>query len=564
MPTQAAAPMHLNAAYLLLAVALCWLQLRKMLALLSCWIILSRFPKVRTLLAMVLHALTARMLIAIDGVMPLPCGILRSPEEFLRRSDLLVRALRPWRVGTGRTPKLRLERANAPSASLEPDKAPTRAAVRVSSPDGSDVCGFWACPGMTELFVKSGHARSRGLPLWLTALASFGGNREVLFYRSIRKLLPESVSAPVALIAEEAPLLARWIIVLTNLSPAGTVEYVRADESGGDARPTPGGGRRRRCRSPAPAARMGSSISSPSPAYVVPDRTGCSLAQALGVVRGLARLHAAFWCETRGLDELCRHRGSAAGYVPAPAVALLLGRTLPKLPRLHSLWKRLLARLADAPVTLVHGDCRPENLLFHAAAAAAERDESVRDAGGRGVGWRVSFLDWEAVGVNPPANDLAYFMVVGLRAAESAAWEETLLAAYHDELRAELRPGTEPYPLERLRDDYRLLGCAMLVVQACFAVSDIFRGWGNNSRNLLPWMARLCRFTLRLDVDRVCALLGERGEGRGRRRGAVAKGEAGGGEGEGVREVLEGMQQKAAAGLERLRAENGVPVVDGL
>ena len=41
-----------------------------------------------------------------------------------------------------------------------------------------------------------------------------------------------------------------------------------------------------------------------------------------------------------------------------------------------------------------------------------------------GGGWRVSLLDWEAIGVNPAANDLVYFLTVGLRSADAAQWEE--------------------------------------------------------------------------------------------------------------------------------------------
>ena len=85
----------------------------------------------------------------------------------------------------------------------------------------------------------------------------------------------------------------------------------------------------------------------------------------------------------------------------------------------------------------------------------------------------------------------------------------------------------------------------LLVVQACFATADIFKGWGNNKANLLPWMVRLCRFTLRMDVPAICALLPAEHHDE-------------------VADILGSMQEKAAAGIERLAAEHGEQLVGSL
>ena len=82
--------------------------------------------------------------------------------------------------------------------------------------------------------------------------------------------------------------------------------------------------------------------------------------------------------------------------------------------------------------------------------------------------------------------------------------------------------------------------------QACFAVTDVFKGWGNNKRNLVPWMVRLCRYTLRVDVPRLLALLG---------LSKPVSNEAK--EYNDVADVLYGMQQKAADALANIRAEHG-------
>ena len=144
------------------------------------------------------------------------------------------------------------------------------------------------------------------------------------------------------------------------------------------------------------------------------------------------------------------------------------------------------------------------------------------------------------------------------RPARAVAWQPQLLHAYHRQLcleRAAVRElgqlgapssaaeAEADYPLSALQDDFLLLGCAMLVVQTCFALTDVFKGWGNNKKNLLPWMVRLCRYTQRLDVARLCALL--------------TPGEAGGMTEAEARTILGEMQQKAGQRLKMLEEEHG-------
>ena len=83
------------------------------------------------------------------------------------------------------------------------------------------------------------------------------------------------------------------------------------------------------------------------------------------------------------------------------------------------------------------------------------------------------------------------------------------------------------------------------VGQACFAVADVFKGWGNNTANLVPWMVRLCHFAKRLDACTVCAQLPEERREEGT-------------------EILRGMREQADAGLGRLAEEHGAQFVAGL
>ena len=91
--------------------------------------------------------------------------------------------------------------------------------------------------------------------------------------------------------------------------------------------------------------------------------------------------------------------------------------------------------------------------------------------------------------------------------------------------------------------EYRLMGVVFLIIQACFATADIFKGWGNNKRNLVPWMVRLCKFAQRLDVSKTAALLA-----------AEDRAEA--------KEILKEMKERASKGLQKLAEEHGREVVE--
>ena len=66
---------------------------------------------------------------------------------------------------------------------LEPEKAANHAPLVVVDTATAEI--------VQHLFFKCGSAHSRGLPLWLTAVASFSGNREVYFYLRVRSLLTD-------------------------------------------------------------------------------------------------------------------------------------------------------------------------------------------------------------------------------------------------------------------------------------------------------------------------------------------------------------------------------------
>jgi hypothetical protein len=122
------------------------------------------------------------------------------------------------------------------------------------------------------------------------------------------------------------------------------------------------------------------------------------------------------------------------------------GHALALMRRLH----------ADAPVSLVHGDFRLDNLLFDDEPAP-----------------RV--VDWQGVGRGPAAYDVAYFLSGTLPTQVAAQAEVRLVAGYH---RALLAGGVEGYALEACLRDYRRSLLAVLHRMATIDRVDLGSGRG--------------------------------------------------------------------------------------
>jgi aminoglycoside phosphotransferase (APT) family kinase protein len=100
------------------------------------------------------------------------------------------------------------------------------------------------------------------------------------------------------------------------------------------------------------------------------------------------------------------------------------------------------------PVSVIHGDYRLDNLLFHPG------------------GPRVTAVDWQTAGIGPPLRDVAYFLGTSLDTDQREAHEEQLLSGYHAGL---VDRGIFDYPAAACWDDYRLgqLQGPMITVIGC-------------------------------------------------------------------------------------------------
>jgi hypothetical protein len=174
---------------------------------------------------------------------------------------------------------------------------------------------------------------------------------------------------------------------------------------------------------------------------------GCSPGAALAAVRNLAGLHAPRWNDRSlaDLDFLALAdpaTGQFLGAVHVDTTERFVERYRDDLDAGDvATLRAAAAATADwvtarpEPFSLIHGDYRLDNLMFHPD------------------GETVTALDWQTVSLGPPTRDVAYLLGTSLAVADRRAHEEALVGAYHDDLVAR---GVTGYDAGRCFDDYRL------------------------------------------------------------------------------------------------------------
>lgn len=174
---------------------------------------------------------------------------------------------------------------------------------------------------------------------------------------------------------------------------------------------------------------------------------GLSSDDALAVADALGRLHARF-CSERGRAPAWApkfDRGAALfGRMRAAAWRRMPSEILDAAPGLAAVAAKagrrtaeIKARLARAPLTLVHGDARADNLFFD-------------DNGGGAAAVRM--IDWQAARLGRGAYDLAYFMATSLDADIRRAIQDDMIRTYSDALAA---AGGDRPAADSLREDIR-------------------------------------------------------------------------------------------------------------
>ena len=224
-------------------------------------------------------------------------------------------------------------------------------------------------------------------------------NREVRFYLDLAA--GAGVATPRCLFADVDPATSDFVLLMEDLAPAAPGDQLR----------------------------------------------GVSVAEAALVLEEAAKLHASHWSDA-SLDRLPWVSESAAapkGVDGDTIRSLWLGfldrygeRVTPRCRAIGAAISQsyeVFKNGYEGPRCLVHGDFRPDNMMFGTP---------------RG-GYPVAVVDWQSYGLGCCMADVSYFMAGALSAELRRACEETLLRGYHAGLE---RLGVDNYPFERLWRDY--------------------------------------------------------------------------------------------------------------
>ncbi len=186
---------------------------------------------------------------------------------------------------------------------------------------------------------------------------------------------------------------------------------------------------------------------------------GCTLEEAREILATLARFHASAWAPA-DLDHIILHDnpmqrdGMMAGFQAGwPACLERFAELIPASARdigagFADNVPRLMKEMCAAPVCVIHGDLRIDNVFF---------------PGAQGDG-RIALVDWQAVCRSAPEHDVAYFVTQSVpRAVRS---QQDLLAHYQQVLSQELAGRGIDYDLAASSRRYEVAALYLL----CYAV----------------------------------------------------------------------------------------------
>ena len=182
--------------------------------------------------------------------------------------------------------------------------------------------------------------------------------------------------------------------------------------------------------------------------YAAADQVkGCTADEARLIIDAVLPLHARFWGDTQqdvlrtamrvdteyvggfspGVEATWQRCAEQFGYCITPDVLATLDRYIAYVRPLHKV-------MGARTQTLVHGDVRLDNVMFGA-------DDQ----------HPVVLIDWQAVMVSNPMQDVAYLLSQNLTIEDRRAHEDELVRYYFEQLRS---LGVVGYTLDECWDDY--------------------------------------------------------------------------------------------------------------
>ena len=357
-----------------------------------------------------------------------PRGLADFERDPRRLFDLLTVPSRGLLAPLADRSRVRLEsQARADRLPNEPDKNRTTAGFDLTiDEDGA--------PRIVRVLAK--FQSGRGMPLYMQAIRAvveYRFAREIEFYRRLAPVVPVVVARP--LFADSITVLNRVCLVLERLD-----------------------------------------------GETIADWQGCPLAPMRMLLASAARLNGAF---------ASRVSVPAVAWIPARAGLDFASWVEAFLPRREEwsrrIWAALGAYFQRHVMTLVHGDCRPGNMLFR--------------------GEELVMCDWEAVNVAPLLWDFTYCTIVGLHADDRRAWQPRLLLEFLDHLRAQ---GVHEHGLDRGRAalDVQLLAIVLAYVSLAVADHNLWAGQGNTQQDVAAWGRRVLDAGADVDTLTIATALG--------------------------------------------------------
>lgn len=205
-------------------------------------------------------------------------------------------------------------------------------------------------------------------------------------------------------------------------------------------------------------------LSDMAPADQGDQLAGASLGEIEAAIGQAARLHAPLWGSER-LDDYAwlghgrRNKEIVRALLPQLYQGFRARYAARLAPDILAMGDALIARLdayldhQPAALTIVHGDFRIDNLLFHPATG------------------EVAVVDWQTVGIGPGAGDIAYLIGTGIADPAVRAAEERRLVGLYVALLGEAGVRADA---DRCWQDYRR-GAFSGFVMAVFASMNVER-----------------------------------------------------------------------------------------
>ena len=208
---------------------------------------------------------------------------------------------------------------------------------------------------------------------------------------------------------------------------------------------------------------------------MVTQSDGMGAIQTESAVRVLAKIHSVWWgkMESHEFDWIPSMIGPRIEFVTQslsdmfPRFAENFGEHISsEALHLYELFSKNYLNVnkvlaARSPWTLVHQDCRVENMLF----------------GEIGSDY-VAVIDWQGIGRGPSSYDLAYLLGGSVETDLRRQHEDRWISIYHKTL---LEEGVLNYSIQELREDYRISHLQGGLATAMFTAGSLNL---NNERGL--------------------------------------------------------------------------------